>query len=95
MRRALHGLGRDGGVTSPQTLIATTSPIEVFVNDGASLYFVQPGTSDLVAVPYFPPDAEAPRTLLTGVGPAVLFQVDAVCVYLLDTVTEALTMVAK
>jgi hypothetical protein len=85
----------DGGIGTPQTILSTAGPVEVFADDGTDLYFVQPGTTNLVGVPYFPPDAAAPRTILTDVDPTLRFQVDSACLYLVDTAIGAVMMVAK
>jgi hypothetical protein len=87
--------GPDGGAGAPRNFFLTSGPVEVFDDDGVSLYFVQPGTTDLVAAPYNLADGGPPRTLLTGVAPTLPLRVDSTCVYFVDPSTGDVTMVAK
>jgi hypothetical protein len=74
----------DGGwATRP---IATTPGfVGAMRDDGHDVYFVDPGTTTLVAVPRILQDAQAPQVVAHGLEPSTPFVVDAVCAYWVDT----------
>lgn len=79
----------DAGWVS-QPIATTPGLVDGLVDDGSELFFVQPGTSTLVAIPRSAGDAQAPRVVARGVDPS--FLLDDVCVYWVDTDAGTLAM---
>jgi hypothetical protein len=89
-------VGFDGGLGTPQKLVATDGFVDDIENDANSVYFVDRSTGQLMAVPRRDADAAPPARILASLlDPATALELDDECVYWIDAATATIMMVAK
>jgi hypothetical protein len=88
-------LALDGGLGTPQTLVATDGFVDDIENDENSVYFIDRSTGQLLAVPRPGADATAPRILASFLDPATALELDGECLYWIDAPAATVMMVKK